>query len=204
MMMLPRDHLLAAELLHAEAAAVGIAPVARRAACFLVSHDRSPEGPRRPRGLTRRITEIPCRENDQDAGGLVGRRALAVGADDLDDAHDRQVLPVAALALRILAPALLERIDLGAARLLDDLADDAGAADQRRADMVGLAVEQGEHLAEGDFRAGVAFQRHDGDLVVGGDLVLLAAGLDDCEHLSVPCSSRLYAEPRAAGFLCRF
>ena len=40
---------------------------------------------------------------------------------------------MAALALRILAAALLERIDLGAARLLYDFGRNLGALDARRA-----------------------------------------------------------------------
>ena len=62
------------------------------------------------------------------------------------------------------------------------------------------AVEQRQHLVEHDPRAGLARQRHDGDAFVGGDRVLLAAGLDDCEHRFFPCSARLVARARAAGF----
>ena len=43
---------------------------------------------------------------------------------------------MAALALRVLAAALLEGVDLRPARLLDDLADHACASDPRRADVV--------------------------------------------------------------------
>ena len=95
---------------------------------------------------------------------------------------DREILLMATLALGILAAALLEREDLRAARLFDDFADDARARDERCADLARLAVEQREHFGERHPRARVALERHDGDLVFGGDLVLLAAGLDDCEH----------------------
>jgi hypothetical protein len=63
--------------------------------------------------------------------------------------------------------------------------------------MVGRAVKQSQHLTEHDFSAGFAGQRHDGNLVFGGDLILLAAGLDDCEHRSFPCSTRLAMRRRA-------
>src|SRR5271157_2117414 len=100
--------------------------------------------------------------------------------------NDREILPVAALALRILAPALLKRDDLGPARLLDDLADHARSRNARGADLMGRAVEQRQHLVEHDPFARLARQRHDRDLVVGGDLVLFAAGFDDCEHRCYP------------------
>jgi hypothetical protein len=98
---------------------------------------------------------------------------------------------MAALALRILAPALLEGVDLRPARLLDDLADDARAGDAWRADVIGRAIEQSQHLVEHNPGAGFARQRHDRDFILGGNLVLFAAGLDDCEHRSFPCSARL-------------
>jgi hypothetical protein len=97
---------------------------------------------------------------------------------------------MAALALRILAPALLESVDLRPARLFDDLADDARASDPRRANVIDRAIEQRQHLVEHNPGARFAGQRHDRDRILGGDLVLLAAGLDDCEHRSFPCSAR--------------
>src|SRR5271156_2762123 len=99
---------------------------------------------------------------------------------------DREILPVAALALRILAPAPLERDDLGAAGLLDDLADHARSLDARGADLMGRAVEQRQNFVEHDPFARLTRQRHDRDLVVGGNFVLFAAGLDDCEHRFIP------------------
>jgi len=105
---------------------------------------------------------------------------------------------VAALAARILAAALLERDDLGAALVLDDFADDAGTGDARNADVALLAVEQREHFAKDHLRPGFAFESHDGDGVGGGDLVLLAAGFDDCEHRFLrvqPGSARTTARP---------
>ena len=64
--------------------------------------------------------------------------------------------------------------------------------------VAGLAVEQRENFVESHLRPGFAVERHDGDLVVGGDLVLLAAGLDDCEHRFLrvqPGSAREPARP---------
>jgi hypothetical protein len=50
-------------------------------------------------------------------------------------------------------------------------------------------------------RPGLALERHDRDRIVGGDLVLFAAGANDCEHRFAsrvhPGSTR---EARAAGF----
>src|SRR5271165_4304214 len=101
---------------------------------------------------------------------------------DSGDLDDRQILLVASLALRILAPALFEGDDLRPARLLDDLAYDARPGYVRGADLVGRPVEQREHLVEHHLRSGFARQGHDRDLLIGGDRVLLAACLDDCEH----------------------
>src|ERR1700677_136159 len=109
---------------------------------------------------------------------------------------------MAALTLRVLAAALLEGIDLRSARLLDDLADDARASNAGRADVIGRAIEQRQHFVEHNPGAGFAGQSHDGDLILGGNLVLFATGLDDCEHRSFPCSARLATHGAcAAGFL---
>src|SRR5579872_4170693 len=52
----------------------------------------------------------------------------------------------------------------------------------RRADMARIAVEQRQNLAERHSLAGLAGEGHHGNLILGGDLVLFAAGLDHCEH----------------------
>src|SRR5262245_62105683 len=65
-------------------------------------------------------------------------------ADDLLDANHRLMLAVAALAARVLAPALLEGDHLGGAALLDDLGDDLGARQRWRADL-GLEAFAADH-----------------------------------------------------------
>ena len=92
---------------------------------------------------------------------------------------------MAALAARVLPPPLLEGDDLGSARLIDDFARHRGAGDGRAADLDILAAEQ-QHLAELDDLAALALHLADRDDVLGGDPVLLPAGLDDCEHLDRP------------------
>src|SRR3954471_11032432 len=63
-----------------------------------------------------------------------GLRSRAAG-EDLGDPDHGKVLAVAALALRVLAPPLLESDDLRASRLLHDLARDRDARDGRRAEL---------------------------------------------------------------------
>src|SRR5208283_2074370 len=175
------ERLLAAELLHAETTAVRIATVARRTACLLVSHCPAPKlfDVRRSRGAAR----LNCLYRKRPGEGIAPTDKSTLGARlDAGDLDDRQILPVTALALGILAAPLLERDHLRPAGLLDDLAGDACARHVRGADGVGRAVEQRQNLVENHLRAGFAGQGHDGDLFFGGDRVLLAAGLDDCEH----------------------
>src|SRR5262245_3068760 len=114
---------------------------------------------------------------------LVARRRLLPVSEDLGDADQREFLAVAALAPRVLAPALLERDDLVAALVPDHLAGHAGAAHGGAAHLNAVAAEQ-EHFELDDI-AWLALELVDLDHVVGGDAVLLPAGLDDCEHLSV-------------------
>src|SRR5262249_28965274 len=104
-----------------------------------------------------------------------------------------------ALAPRVLAPALLERDHLGAAGLLDHLAGDRGTRDRGRADRNVVAAHD-KHLAKLDEVAGRALDLVDRDHILLGDPVLLAAGLDDCEHRSFPrVRYRRWVVP--AGFL---
>src|ERR1700676_4949126 len=81
--------------------------------------------------------------------GCVGTRRRASRGQDLLDPDAGMVLALAVAGLGVLAAALLEDEDLVAARLVDDLAGDAGAVDQRRADgHTGLAAGH-ENLLEG-------------------------------------------------------
>jgi hypothetical protein len=97
---------------------------------------------RNRRRLDRHRRILRCvRRLDRDRLRLGGGRRLGAVGQDFHDLDDRQILLVAALAARILAPPLLEGNHLGAARLLDDFADDARARDERRADLARLAVE---------------------------------------------------------------
>ena len=43
-----------------------------------------------------------------------------------------------------------------------------------------------EHIGESHSRTGCSFEFFDRNPVIGGDLVLFATGLDDCEHLNIP------------------
>src|SRR5262247_3409897 len=88
-----------------------------------------------------------------------------------------------ALAARVLAPALLEGDELGAAGLLDHLGRHLGAGDQRAAEL-GSARAAADHQNFGEFELAVLapVELLDGEDVVLGDAVLLAACLDDSVH----------------------
>ena len=96
-----------------------------------------------------------------------------------------ELLAMAALAPRILAAALLEGDHLGAAALLDHLGGDAGAGNRRRAELR-LSRRRASARRQAARSAGLALDPLDLDDLVLGDPVLLAAGLDDCEHRSGP------------------
>jgi len=66
--------------------------------------------------------------------------------------------------------------------------------DGRTAKLGAVVVREHQHLAEGDALAGLGVELGDGDHVLGGDAVLLAAGLDHCEHRSSSCSCRALSE----------
>src|SRR5205823_6444861 len=70
------------------------------------------------------------------------RPGLSALGEDLGNADHRELLAMAALAARILAPALLERDDLFAAALLDDLAGHRGAGHMGAADQNALAADE--------------------------------------------------------------
>ena len=76
----------------------------------------------------------------------------------------------------------LKAMTLGAAALLDHLGDDLGARDDRRCRPWVAAAADHQHLGELDLGAGVAGDLLDGQDLVGGHAVLLAAGLDDSVH----------------------
>ena len=200
---------LAAEALDAEPLARRVAAVAGAAACFLVCHRRysflalafaafglaaaaflaAALGLAPPSVTVLLMTFFAFFAGAASAlAGLASaaclRGLLAVG-QDLGDAQDREVLAVAVLAAVVVAALLLEDQHLVALALGDDGGADAGAADERRADGDLVAVAEHQHLAELDDLAGVAGQALDLDHVVRGDLVLLAAGADDCEHLDI-------------------
>src|SRR5262245_491126 len=61
-------------------------------------------------------------------------RWLRAVGQDLRDPHQREILPVAVAAPRIVTPALLEDDDLRAALVLDDLRCDRSTGDERRAE----------------------------------------------------------------------
>src|SRR5262245_6676824 len=97
---------------------------------------------------------------------------------DRGDFHRRQILTVTARAVIVLAAALLEHLDLVAARVLDDLGRDFRAADDRRTDLGVAAVDEHEHFAERDLGPRLARQAVDSERVALSDLELLALGLD--------------------------
>ena len=76
-------------------------------------------------------------------------------------------------------------------RLLDHGGADRGAVEQRRAGRDLGAFADHQHLGELDRGAGLCRELLDRDDIVLGDLVLLAAGPDHCEH-----NTRRYGLPR--------
>src|SRR5438105_11511393 len=99
---------------------------------------------------------------------------------------------MALLAPVIVPPLLFEDDDLGRPRLLDHGGADRGAIQKGGAGRHLRAFADHQHLAQLDRGAGLDRQPLDRDDVVLGDLVLLAAGADDCEH-----DTRRYGFPRA-------
>ena len=100
--------------------------------------------------------------------GLV--RLLAV-CKDFRDAQEREFLPMAALAAGIFSPPLLERDDLGAARLIEHLGRNRGAGDGRRAKRHTVAADD-QDLAEFDDLTRLALDLVDLEHIFGGDPVL--------------------------------
>src|SRR5262249_55328141 len=114
-------------------------------------------------------------------------RRLRSAGKNFGDADHRKLMPVAAFAARILAPALLEGDHLVAASMLEHLAGNSCARDSRRAELRRVASDH-QHHAELDDFSGLTVYWVDRDDVFSGDPILLTAGLDDCEHLSSSCS----------------
>src|SRR6185436_5491708 len=104
--------------------------------------------------------------------------------EDFRNPDQDVVLPVAALAPRILAPPLLEGDDLRTAAVLDDLGRNARARNGRLADFR-LVAAQHDDFADLHNRARLAFHALNLEELVFDDTVLLAAGFDDCEHRSL-------------------
>src|SRR5216683_7171208 len=105
-----------------------------------------------------------------------------VRAPDLGDAQHGLLLAMTLLAPIIVPPLFLEDDDLVGAPLLDHGGADRGAVEQWRPgrDLGPFADHQ--HLGQLDRRARFGRKLLDRDDVVLGDLVLLAAGPDHCEH----------------------
>jgi hypothetical protein len=127
-------------------------------------------------------------------GRLLGR--LGAAGQDLGDPDLRQVLAVTHGAAVMLAPLLLEDLDLVAARLLDEFGGHDGAGDDRGADLESGVAGEHQHLVELEDVAGLAGQAFDLEHVVRLDAVLLAAGLDDCVHVWTFCFQPRPSAPR--------
>src|SRR5688572_20201432 len=124
--------------------------------------------------------------------------AARLGGLDVGDAQHRLELPVAALAAIVVAAMLLEDQHLVGLGLVEHLGHDRSALHQRRADLqVGIFAHH-QDFAERHIGAGFDFQLLDQNDVVLGDLVLLAARLDHCEHV-VPSRSFPTGRKRHSG-----
>src|SRR5690606_9603822 len=110
-------------------------------------------------------------------------RRLLAARQDFRDAHRGEQLAMAALAARILPAALLEGDDLRAAPLLDDFRRHQRALDEGSAESHVVTISEGQHMADLDDVAGLAGEISNLQYVIGCNAILLAAGLDDCEHL---------------------
>jgi hypothetical protein len=119
--------------------------------------------------------------------GRLGAAGQYLGDPDL-----RQVLAVAHGAAVMLAPLLLEDLDLVAARLLDEFGRHHGAGNDRGSDLDPGLVDDHEHLVELENVTGLARQPLDLENIVGLDAVLLAARLDDCVHIGPSVFNRAH------------
>src|ERR1700761_8456217 len=108
------------------------------------------------------------------------RHDLLLACRDTQHLHGGEVLAVAALAMGVLAALLLEGDDLLALAVVHDLALDAGAPDQRSAEL-GLVAAQHQHF-EVELGADIASEAFDLQDRVLGHFVLFSAGADDRIH----------------------
>src|SRR5699024_10038767 len=113
---------------------------------------------------------------------------------DTRDLDDRQILT---MALTLVVPGLVLELvdpDLGTLGLLDDLAGDADLGQS-----VGVGGDRrsidDEDRGQRHGGTGLALDLLDLDMVPFGDLVLLAAGLDDRVHGGLPLASRVCGRP---------
>src|SRR4029078_7889083 len=100
----------------------------------------------------------------------------------------RNLVAIAALAARILAAALLECDDLGAALVLQHFARARSAADRGRAQHRLLAANQQDFAKlhdRTDLAGDLAYLEH----IIRNDAVLPAGGFDDCGHRLIPSCS---------------
>src|SRR5207237_3333461 len=104
------------------------------------------------------------------------------GQPDPGDLQHGLMLAMAILAPVILPPLFLEHDDLVGPALFDEGGADRGAIEQRGAGRDLGAVVDHQDLAELDRSAGFAVELLDGDHIILGDRVLLAAGADHCKH----------------------
>src|SRR5699024_5102042 len=164
--------LLATEPLDAETLGVGIATVTGADRALLTCHVRVP-----PSGMTPAGAELVAVEAGSgllDAGDLDDRQRLTVALP----------LVVAGLVLELVDP------DLGPLGLVDDPAGDRDLGQGVGFEGDGRAVHH-EDRGQRHRGAGLALDLLDLDKVPFGDLVLLAAGLDDRVHGGLPLASRV-------------
>src|SRR4029078_2195442 len=109
------------------------------------------------------------------------RRALAAERD-VADAEDRQLLAMAVLDAPTRLRPVLERDELVATSLADDLGADRRVRDERLPDRRLVAVGDEQDAIERDRLARLDVEQLDLELGADLDAVLLSAGLDDCVH----------------------
>src|ERR1051326_3480691 len=132
--------------------------------------------------LPRRLSLRACLRLGRPPGSRAGRSARSALGADLGDLQHGLMLAMTVLAPVILPPLLLEDDDLVGTTVLDKGRAHRRAGEERRAGRdIGPVADQ-QHFAEFDRRARLAVELLDGDHIVLGDRVLLAAGADHCKH----------------------
>src|SRR5258708_22343819 len=141
---------------------------------------------------------IPC------ALRAVGRRIaapdLGASGNDVDDLERGEGLAMPRLAPVVLAAPELEDDELGPEALAHDLRLDLGPADERLAELHGVAPDE-EDLVEGDRVADAAGELLDPELVALRDPVLLSTRLEHRVHVLAPAWNAAPGERAAAGVL---